>query len=1044
MSRFFIDRPIFAWVLALMTMLGGALAIVSLPVSQYPDVAPPAVAAFVNYPGASAETVQDTVTQVVEQQLNGLDGLRYISSESGADGTMVVIATFEQGTNPDIAQVQVQNKVQQALPLLPEEVQRQGIRVVKYKAGFMMVLALVSEDGSLSSADLGDYIVANVQDSVVRTSGVGDFMVLGSPYAMRIWLDPDRLNSYRLVPADVIAAIRAQNVQVSSGQLGSLPAPGGMQLTASVIGKVRMTSAAEFENILLKVNGDGSQVRLGDVAEVGLGSENFSISSQYNGKPAVGLGLRLATGANLLETVAAVRETMAQLQPFMPEGVKVVYPFDTSPVVADSIQGVVYTLVEAIVLVFLVMLLFLQNWRATLIPTLAVPVVLLATFGVLFSFGFTINVMTMFAMVLAIGLLVDDAIVVVENVERIMSEEGLSPKEATRKSMDQIQGALVGIGLVISAVFMPMAFFGGSTGVIYRQFAITIISAMTFSVLVALIFTPALCVTLLTPLKRGEHHGSRGFFGWFNRMFNRSTNGYQRGVRYMLGRRLRFMALYLGIVALAAALFNQLPTAFLPDEDQGLMIGQVQLPANATAERTAEVLDEVVRYLLEEEGDTVAEVFAVNGFNFAGRSQNSGNAFITLRPFAERTGAGQDVFALAERANAHFSGIVAGMTIAIVPPAILELGTATGFDIFLKDNAGLGHRGLMEAMGQFLDLAHREPSLAMVRPNGLPDEAQYQVIVDDQKARALQLSLADINQTLSAAWGSAYVNDFIDRGRVKRVYVQGVMDARMTPEDFGKWYVRNASGEMVPFSAFATGEWRSGSPKLQRFEGMPAVQILGQPAAGYSTGDAMATLERIAAQLPQGISLDYSGISYEERQAGAQAGLLYGLSALIVFLCLAALYESWSVPMAVILVVPLGILGALVATLARGLANDVFFQVGMLTTMGLAAKNAILIIEFARDQYENQGKPLVEAALTAARMRLRPIVMTSLAFTFGVLPLALATGASSGSQHSIGTGVVGGTIAATFLAIFFVPLFYVVVAGVVKPRGNAEVAAEAV
>jgi len=1028
MSRFFIDRPIFACVIALVIMIAGALAIIGLPINQYPNISAPAVQISVTYPGASAQTVQDTVVQVIEQQLNGLDGLRYISSESNADGSMAIIATFDQGTNPDIAQVQVQNKLQLATPMLPEEVQRQGVRVVKYQINFMTVVALVSEDGRMSSADLGNYIVSNLQDPIVRTKGVGDFLLLGLPqYAMRVWLDPEKLNSYQLTPPDVIAAIRAQNVQVSSGQLGGLPAHEGVQLNATVIGKVRMKTADEFKDILLKVNPDGSQIRLKDVANVGLGSENFAISTKYNGKPSAGIALRLATGANLLDTVKAVRQTVAALEPYMPEGVKVVYPYDTSPVVKASIEAVIHTLLEAIVLVFVVMYLFLQNLRATLVPTLAVPVVLLGTFGVLFACGFTINVMTMFAMVLAIGLLVDDAIVVVENVERVMAEEGLSPKEATRKSMGQIQGALVGIALVISAVFMPMAFFGGSAGVIYRQFSITIISAMSLSVLVALIFTPALCATLLKPVKPGHHHEKRGFFGWFNRAFDAAAGRYQKGVAGILGRRGLFAVVYLMIVGAMVFMFGRLPGAFVPDEDQGVVFVQAQLPPNASAERTEAVITQITKYLLEHEGDSVASAYTVNGFNFAGRGQNSAMVFVNLKPFGERRSPEQSAFAVAKRAGGYFSQVKDAMVIAFVPPAILELGNSMGFDVFLQDHAGLGHGALMQARDQFLQLASQNPALSLVRPNGKSDEPQYQVTIDDEKARALQVSIDDINQTMSVAWGSAYVNDFVDRGRVKRVYVQGNMDSRLSPDDFGKWYVRNAVGEMVPFSAFATGEWIYGSPKLERYNGVPAAEILGQPTAGHSTGEAMAALERIATQLPQGIGLSYTGMSFEERAAGSQAPALYTLSLLIVFLCLAALYESWTVPVSVLLVVPLGVLGAVAATLLRGLQNDVFFQVGLLTTMGLAAKNAILIVEFAKQLHEREGRPPLDAAVEAARLRLRPIIMTSLAFVFGVLPMAEATGAASSSQHSIGTGVVGGTLAATFLAIFFVPLFYVVV-----------------
>ncbi|MBW7902660.1 MAG: efflux RND transporter permease subunit [Rhodocyclaceae bacterium] len=1043
MSSFFIDRPIFAWVVAIAVMLAGTLSILGLPINQYPNVAPPAVSVSVVYPGASAQTVQDTVVQVIEQQLNGLDGLRYISSASNSDGSMEIIVTFEQGTDPDIAQVQVQNKLQLATPMLPQEVQQQGIRVAKHQQNFMLVVGLVSEDGSLSNFDLADYIVSNIQDPVSRTKGVGDFMVFGSAYAMRVWLDPARLNGYQLTPSDVVAAIRAQNVQVSAGQLGGLPTRDKVQLNATVIGKTRMKTAAEFADILLKVERSGAQVRLKDVADIALGAQNFSIAGNYNGRPASGMALRLATGANVLETIANVRQTIAGLEPYLPAGVKVVYPYDTSPVVTASIESVVQTLFEAIVLVFLVMYLFLQNFRATLVPTLAVPVVLLGTFGVLFAAGFTINILTMFAMVLAIGLLVDDAIVVVENVERIMHEEGLPAKDATKKSMGQITGALIGIGLVISAVFVPMAFLGGSTGVIYRQFSITIAAAMSLSVLVAIVFTPALCATLLRQ-KDVEHVGQNRFFRWFNNAFNASAGRYERSVAGTLVRRKRFLAIYGLMVLVLGALFVRLPTAFLPDEDQGMMLVQVQMPPNASAERTEAVLAEVRDYLLNDEAAAVDSVMTVRGFNFAGRGQNSGIAFVSLKPFAARKAAELRVQALAGRAFGRFSAIKDGTVIPIVPPSILELGNATGFDLYLQDNGGVGHDALMAARNQLLGMAAQEPGLRLVRPNGLSDEPQYQIVIDDEKARAHQVSIADINDTLSVAWGSVYVNDFIDGGRVKKVFVQGQADARLAPEDFDKWYVRNAEGKMVPFSAFAGGHWTFGSPKLERYNGVSAVQILGQAAPGHSSGDAMASVERLARQLPAGIGLAFSGLSYEERLAGSQSAFTLVLSLAVVFLCLAALYESWSIPFSVILVVPVGILGAVLATLGRGLSNDVFFQIGMITTMGLAAKNAILIVEFARELHEKEGKSLSEAAVLAARMRLRPIIMTSLAFVMGVIPLAVATGASSGSQHSIGTSVVGGTLAGTFLAIFFVPLFFYVVAGLferkaaVDPRAGSQ------
>ncbi|MNG65571.1 Multidrug resistance protein MexB [compost metagenome] len=1038
MSRFFIDRPIFAWVIALAIMLGGALAIHSLPVNQYPNIAAPAVQITVTYPGASAQTVQDTVVQVIEQQLNGLDGLRYISSAANSDGSVEITVTFDQGVNPDIAQVQVQNKLQLATPNLPAEVQRQGIRVVKFQVNFMLLVSIYSKDGKLSYGDLGNIIVSSFQDPLSRTQGVGDFFVFGFQNAMRIWLDPAKLNSYQLMPSDVTAAISAQNVQVSSGAIGGLPTRKGVELSATVIGKTRLKTADEFKEILVKVQPDGAQIRLKDLGEVVLGNETYSYDVNYNGKPAAGIALRLATGANMLETVERVKNTVDQLKPYLPPGVEVVYPYDTSPSVKASIDSVVHTLFEAVVLVFLVMLLFLQNIRATLIPTLAVPVVLLGTFGVLYACGFTINVMTMFAMVLAIGLLVDDAIVVVENVERLMEEEHLSPRDATYKSMQQISGALVGIGLVISAVFMPMAFFGGSAGIIYRQFSITIITAMGLSVLVALVFTPALCATMLKAHAGGQKKQT-GFFAWFNRVFERNTDRYASSISKILRNPKRTFVIYALLLLGVVAMFRNLPSAFLPDEDQGLLIVQIQTPPNSSAERTQTVIDSVRTYLLEEEKDGVVSAFNISGFNFAGRGQNSAVIWVRLKPFEARTDSENSAFAIAQRITRFASTVRDANVVSIVPPAIMEMGNATGFDLFLQDNGARGHAALMEARDQLLKRVAKEPALAIVRPNGLADEAQYQVTIDDEKARALQVSIESIDDTMSVAWGSTYVNDFVDKGRVKKVYVQGEMDARISPEDFDKWYVRNAAGQMVPFSSFASGQWVYGSPKLERYNGIPSVELLGQPAPGYSTGDAMAAIERVASQLPNGFGVSWTGLSYEERAAGSQAITLYVLSLMIVFLCLAALYESWSVPVSIMLVVPLGVLGAVAATLGRGLSNDVFFQVGMLTTMGLAAKNAILIVEFAKDLYENQGRTLVQAATEAARLRLRPIIMTSIAFVMGTLPLARAYGPGSGSQHSIGTAVVGGTLAATFLAIFFVPLFYVAVTKVFKSRQRGAV-----
>ncbi|MBK4998925.1 efflux RND transporter permease subunit [Pseudomonas sp. S31] len=1022
MSKFFIERPVFAWVIAIVVMLAGGLSLLKLPVNQYPDVAPPAIGIIASYPGASAQTVQDTVTQVIEQQLNGLDGLRYIRSESNTDGSATIVITFEQNVNPDTAQVQVQNKLALATPMLPTSVQQIGLRVVKYKLNFMMVAALVSEDGRLDNYALGDLVVSQLQDPLTRTPGVGDFMVLGAQNAMRVWLDPIKLNNYNLMPGDVIAAIQEQNVQISSGQLGSRPLAGKVQLNATVIGKSLLRTPEEFKQILLKVNADGSQVTLADVGEVALGADDFSISAMSNGKPTAGIALRLAAGGNTLDAVAAVKKTLDRIAPTLPAGVKVVYPYDTAPVVSESIKGVVHTLIEAIVLVFLIMYLFLQNIRATIIPTLAVPVVLLGTFGVMAAFGFTINILTMFGLVLAIGLLVDDAIVVVENVERIMEEEGLSPLEATRKSMEQISGALVGIGLVLSAVFIPMAFFGGSTGVIYRQFSLTIVTAMALSVFVALIFTPTLCATLLKPAH--GHHEKKGFFGWFNRMFEESANKYERGISGVLKSPKRSLSAFILIVAGLGLLFPLLPTSFLPDEDQGFILAQVELPANSTADQTDAALKEVTSYLLNEEGETVDSVFAVNGWNFAGRGQNSGMAFVMLKPWDQRKTTAAELQA---RSMARFSQMKSAVALAFMPPAIMELGNATGFNFFLQDFSGQGHEHLMKARATLLEAASKRPELALVRPNGKGDEPQYQITIDDQKARAFGVTLADVNTTMSAAWGSSYVNDFIDRERVKRVYVQGVPTSRITPDDFAKWYVRNKAGEMVSFASFAKGYWTYGSPKLERYNGAPAIEMMGQPAPGYSSGEAMKAIEEVAATLPKSFSIEWTGLSYEERLSGSQSVALYVLSVIAVFLCLAALYESWSVPFAVMLVIPLGVIGTVLATLARGLENDAFFQIGLLTTVGLCAKNAILIVEFAKELYEKGGRSIREAAIEASRLRLRPIVMTSLAFTMGVIPLAISHGASAGSKHAIGTGVIGGMLTATFLAIFFIPLFYVVV-----------------
>lgn len=1026
MSKFFIDRPIFAWVLALVIMLIGGLAILKLPVNQYPSIAPPSVGISVSYPGASAQTVQDTVVQVIEQKMNGIDGLRYISSQSNSDGSMSISITFEQDVDPDIAQVQVQNKLQLATPLLPQEVQQQGIRVTKSASNFLMVVGIISEDPNMTRYDIADYTVSNIQDPISRTQGVGDFQIFGAPYAMRIWLDPAKLTNFAMTPTDVANAIREQNVQISSGQLGGLPASPNQQLTATIIGKTRFETPEEFENVLLKVNEDGSQVRLKDVARVELGGENYNVSAEYNGSPATGIGIKLANGANALDTARAVRATLAELEQFFPPGMKIVYPFDTTPVISASIEGVIYTLAEAFVLVFLVMYLFMQNLRATLIPALAVPVVILGTFGVLAAFGYSINTLTMFAMVLSIGLLVDDAIVVVENVERVMEEEGLSPVEATRKSMTQISGALVGIGLVLSAVFIPMAFFEGSTGAIYKQFSVTIVSAMVLSVLVALIFTPALCATMLKPIQKGQNLEKSGFFGWFNRTFQKGVDQYEQGVAAMIRRKAPYLIMYTIIIAIMGWMFTQIPSSFLPDEDQGVMFVQVQTPEGSSAERTYDVISKMREHMLTEESDTVKTVFTIAGFNFAGRGQNSGMAFIGLKDWSERTQEHQSVFSLAQRAQMKFFSFRDAMVFAFAPPAVSELGNATGFNLFLQDQASVGHKVLSEARDQFVQQANQDPRLTQVRANGLNDEPQYQLIIDDEKARSMGLSLTDINQTLSTAWGSSYVNDFIDRGRVKKVFLQAEANARMNPEDLAKWYVRNNQGEMIPFNSFAIGEWTYGPPKLSRYNGVPAMEILGSAAPGYSSGDAMLAAEEIAKKLPAGVGIAWTGLSYEERLSGDQAPALYALSLLVVFLCLAAMYESWSIPFSVMLVVPLGIIGALLATYGRGLSNDVYFQIGLLTTIGLSARNAILIVEFAKSLHDG-GMSLAAAAVEASRIRLRPIIMTSLAFVLGVTPLAIATGAGAGSKHAIGTGVIGGMLTAMVFAIFFVPFFYVVV-----------------
>ncbi|EOE3646738.1 efflux RND transporter permease subunit [Klebsiella pneumoniae] len=1027
MSKFFIHRPVFAWVLAIIMMIAGGLAILQLPIAQYPTIAPPAVAISATYPGADAQTVQDTVTQVIEQNMNSIDNLMYMSSTSDSAGSVTITLTFKSGTDPDIAQVQVQNKLQLATPLLPQEVQQQGISVEKSSSSFLLVAGFISDNPTTTQDDISDYVASNVKDPISRLNGVGDVQLFGAQYAMRVWLDGNLLNKYNLTPVDVINALQVQNDQIAAGQLGGTPALKGQQLNASIIAQTRLKDPQEFGKVTLRVNADGSVVHLKDVARIELGGENYNVVARINGKPASGLGIKLATGANALDTATAIKAKLAELQPYFPQGMKVVYPYDTTPFVKISIHEVVKTLFEAIILVFLVMYLFLQNMRATLIPTIAVPVVLLGTFAVLSMFGYSINTLTMFGMVLAIGLLVDDAIVVVENVERVMVEEKLSPKEATEKSMSQIQGALVGIAMVLSAVFVPMAFFGGSTGAIYRQFSITIVSAMALSVLVALVLTPALCATLLKPAS-AEHHEKKGFFGWFNARFDQSVNHYTNSVSGILRGTGRYLVIYLLIVVGMAVLFMRLPTSFLPDEDQGVFLTMIQLPSGATQERTQKVLDTVTDYYLHNEKANVESVFTVNGFSFSGQGQNSGMAFVSLKPWEARSGDKNSVESIIKRATVAFSQIKDAMVFPFNMPAIIELGTATGFDFELIDQGGLGHTALTQARNQLLGMVKQHPDqLVRVRPNGLEDTPQFKLDVDQEKAQALGVSLSDINETISAALGGYYVNDFIDRGRVKKVYVQADAHFRMLPSDINNMYVRSANGEMVPFSAFVTSHWIYGSPRLERYNGLPSMEILGEASPGKSTGEAMALMETLASKLPSGIGYDWTGMSYQERLSGNQAPALYAISLIVVFLCLAALYESWSIPFSVMLVVPLGVIGALLAATLRGLNNDVYFQVGLLTTIGLSAKNAILIVEFAKDLMEKEGKGIIEATLEASRMRLRPILMTSLAFILGVMPLVISHGAGSGAQNAVGTGVMGGMLTATLLAIFFVPVFFVVV-----------------
>ena len=1032
LSRFFLDRPVFAWVVAIILMVVGCLAIYNLPIAQYPPIAPPSIAITAFYPGASAETVENSVTQIIEQKMTGFDQLLYLSATSDSSGSARVELTFAPGTDPDVAWSQVQNKLQLAMASLPEVVQRQGVKVSKSTRNYLMIIGLISEDGSMNGHDLRDFAQSNLEKVLSRVPGVGEVEVFGSQYAMRVWLNPDKLTDYQMTVQDVVTALQAYNVEISAGQFGGAPSVEGQRLNAAIVVQNLLKTPDEFANIPLRTNPDGSVVRIADVGRTELGTESYDIEAFYNGKPSSAMAIRQAAGANALQTADNVRNRLAEMSRFFPAGVKVVYPYDTTPFVRVAIEEVVRTLFEAIFLVFIVMYLFMGNIRATLIPTIAVPVVLLGTFAVLGLFGFSINMLTMFAMVLAIGLLVDDAIVVVENVERVMSEEGLSPLEATRKSMDQITPALIGIGLVLSAVFGPMAFFSGSTGVIYRQFSVTIIASMMLSVVVALVLTPVLCASILKPVPKGHEPAEsaiwflRPFFKRFDAVFFWLRDRYLGVVSRSLHQKIRYMLLFVIIVGGMVFVFRKMPTAYLPDEDQGVLMVMATLPGNSTLEQTKAVMKEVREYFLNEESDAVKSVMAISGINFAGRGQNSGLAFVDLKDWAQREDAELRVKQLVQRASARFSQIRQGLVFAFAPPAVVELGMAQGFDFQLLDRGGLGHEKLMAARNQLLGMAAQSPILTKVRPNGLEDVPEYRVDVDWEKAGALGVPIASIHHTISAAFGSAYVNDFIQGGRVKRVFVQADAPYRMLPKDMEKLYVRNTVGKMVPFASFATGHWTYGSPKLERFNGFPSINILGEPAPGRSSGEAMQQMADFVTQLPPGVGYDWTGLSYQERQAGSQMAPLFAFSILVIFLCVAALYESWTIPFVNMLMLPLGVFGATVASYTRGLPNDVYFQIGFLTTLGLSTKNAILIIQFAQHRMQH-GEGLVDATLGAVKTRFRPVIMTSLAFFFGVLPLAIATGAGAGAQNAIGTAVCGGMLSATFIDLIFIPLFFVLV-----------------
>jgi HAE1 family hydrophobic/amphiphilic exporter-1 len=1032
LSKFFLDRPVFAWVIAIIMMIMGALAIYNLPISQYPPIAPPTIAIDAFYPGASAETVENSVVQIIEQKMTGFDKLLYMTAVSDSSGAGRLELTFAPGTDPDQAWTEVQNKLQLAMSSLPDVIQRQGVKVSKSTRNWLMIVGLISEDGSMNGDDLRDYAQSRLETVLARVPGVGEVNSFGSQYAMRIWLDPDKLTDYQLTIADVIASLKSYNVEVSAGQFGGLPAVEGQRLNATIIVQNMLETPEEFAEVPLRIRSDGSVVRLKDVGRTELGAERYDTDALNNGVPTAAMAVRLAAGANALKTADAVRAKMVELSNYFPPGMKVIYPYDTTPFVRVAIEEVVKTLFEAILLVFLVMFLFLGNFRATLIPTIAVPVVILGTFAVLGLFNYSINMLTMFAMVLAIGLLVDDAIVVVENVERVMQDEGLPPREATAKSMEEITSALIGIGLVLAAVFGPMAFFGGSTGVIYRQFSVTLISAMLLSVLVALILTPVLCASLLKPVGRGHEVSEAGFrlfqpfFRWFNRSFNRIRDFYRDLVGGILNHKISSFIIYLLIVGGLFYLFRHMPTAYLPDEDQGMMLVQAELPTGSTFEQTEKVMDEVRAYFMDNEKATIDSVLTLVGRNFSGSAQNLGMGFIRLKDWDLRDRPDLKVKAVIGRAMARFSQIRNARIFAFAPPAVVELGMANGFDFQLQDRGGLGHEALMMARNQLLGMAAADDRLTRVRPNGMADVPEYRVNVDWERAGVLGVPIDAIHHTISAAFGGAYVNDFIQGNRVKRVYVQAEADKRMLPSDIDRLYVRNMAGEMTPFTAFASGSWSYGSPRLERFNSFPSINIMGEAAPGRSTGEAMAAMEELVSRLPKDIGYDWSGISYQERMAKSQTGLLYAFSMIVIFLCLAALYESWTVPISVMLALPLGVIGGLAASMLRGFPNDVYFQIGMLTVLGLTTKNAILIVQFAMNRVR-AGMGLVESTLEGARLRLRPIVMTSMAFGFGVLPLAMANGAGAGAQTAIGTGVLGGMLTATFLAIFFIPLFYVTV-----------------